>query len=190
MINIFFNRKGNKKMSRGKILREIFDWLKYIAIAVILALLINNFILINAEIPTGSMEKTIMTNDRLFAFRLSYILSEPKRGDIIVFKFPDNEDIPYVKRVIGLPGEEVEIVDGKVYVDSKLLDEPYLTTSPKGSYGPYSVPDDSYFMLGDNRNSSVDSRFWDNTFVNKEKILGKVFLRYWPKPGIISSKEN
>jgi signal peptidase I len=172
-------------MSKGKILREIVDWLKYIAIAVVLALLINNFVLINAEVPTGSMEKTIMVKDRLFAFRLSYVFSEPKRGDIVVFKFPDNETIPYVKRIIGLPGETVEIIDGKVYINDKLLDEPYLTVVPQGSWGPYHVPADSYFMLGDNRNTSVDSRFWENTYVHKDKILGKIFLRYWPNPKII-----
>lgn len=173
-------------MSGQKLIREILDWLKYIIIAVILALIINNFILINAEIPTGSMERTIMTNDRLFAFRLSYLFGEPKRGDIIVFKYPDNEEIPYVKRIIGLPGESVEIMDGKVYVDGELLLEPYLTTIARGTFGPYDVPPNSYFMLGDNRNSSIDSRYWDNPFVSKDKILGKVFLRYWPNPGIIS----
>jgi signal peptidase I len=173
-------------MSKGKIIREIFDWLKYIAIAVVLALLINNFVLINAEVPTGSMEKTIMINDRLFAFRLSYMFSKPQRGDIIVFKFPDNESIPYVKRIIGLPGETVEMTDGKVYIDGTLLEEPYLTVIPVGTYGPYTVPEDSYFMLGDNRNSSVDSRFWEHTFVHRDKILGKIFLRYWPDPKIIT----
>jgi len=173
-------------VSRGKIVKEILDWLKYIAIAVVLALLINNFVLINAEVPTGSMEKTIMTNDRLFAFRLAYAFTEPKRGDIIVFKFPDNESIPYVKRIIGLPGEKVEMINGEIFINDVRLDEPYILTELRGTYGPYFVPEDSYFMLGDNRNSSVDSRIWENTYVKKEKILGKVFFRYWPDPKIIS----
>ena len=173
-------------MSKGKIVKEIIDWLKYIAIAVILAILINNFILINAEVPTGSMEKTIMTNDRLFAFRLSYLFSDPQRGDIVVFKFPDDETIPYVKRVIGLPGEKLEILDGKVFINDDLLEEPYLNVIPKGSFGPYYIPSQKYFMMGDNRNSSVDSRYWDNTFADNKKILGKVFVRYWPKPKFIS----
>ena len=173
-------------MSKGKIIKEIIDWLKYIIIAVILAVLINNFILINAEIPTGSMEKTIMTDDRLFAFRLAYLFSDPQRGDIVVFKFPDDETVPYVKRVIGLPGDKVEILDGKVYINDDLIEEPYLNVIPKGTFGPYHVPNGKYFMMGDNRNSSVDSRYWDNTFVESKKILGKVFVRYWPKPKLIS----
>ena len=90
-----------------------------------------------------------------------------------IFKFPDDESQLYIKRVIGLPGDKVQIIDGKVYInDSETpLDEPYLPEPPEGDYGPYYVPEDSYFMLGDNRNWSKDSRFWTNTYVKKEKVL-------------------
>ena len=168
---------------------EVFSWIKTIVFAVVLAVLINRFVIVNAAVPTGSMENTIMPNDRIIALRLSYYFGEPERGDIVVFKYPDNEDVLYVKRVIGLPGDKVQIIDGKVYInDSETpLDEPYLPEPPEGDYGPYYVPEDSYFMLGDNRNWSKDSRFWTNTYVKKEKVLAKAIFRYYPfnKIGVI-----
>ena len=100
----------------------------------------------------------------------------------MIFKFPDDESKLYIKRVIGLPGDTVVIVDGKVYINgsSEPLDDSFCPEEPLGNFGPYSVPEGSYFMLGDNRNYSADSRFWQNTFVKREKILGKAVLRYWP----------
>ncbi len=162
--------------------KEILDWVKVISTALILSIVLNNFIIVNAEVPTGSMENTVMTKDRIFAFRLSYLLEEPKRGDIVVFPYPDDENINYLKRIIGLPGETVEIKDGKVYINNSTepLEEDYLKETPTGSFGPYIVPDDSYFMMGDNRNISLDSRYWKHTFVKRNKIMGKVVLRYYP----------
>ena len=149
----------------------------------------KNYVLINAVIPSASMEDTIMKGDRIFGSRLSYEFGEPQRGDIAIFKFPDDESQLYIKRVIGLPGDKVQIIDGKVYInDSETpLDEPYLPEPPEGDYGPYYVPEDSYFMLGDNRNWSKDSRFWTNTYVKKEKVLAKAIFRYYPfnKIGVI-----
>lgn len=153
-----------------------------IAIAVIAAFLINNFILFNANVPSGSMENTIMTGDRVFGFRLAYLFSEPERGDIVIFKYPDNESLNYIKRIIGLPGETVTIRGGQVYIndsDTPLV-EPYLPNTPYvQDYGPFEVPEGHYFMLGDNRNNSADSRYWNNTYVAKDKIEAKAFFRYW-----------
>ncbi|MFU0827063.1 MAG: Signal peptidase I [Lachnoclostridium sp.] len=161
---------------------EVLDWLKVILIALAISFILNNFVIVNAQVPTASMENTVMTHDRVFAFRLSYLFSDPKRGDIVIFPFPDDESQTYLKRIIGLPGETVEIKDGKVYINNSKepLQEDYLKEKPVGDYGPYKVPEDSYFMLGDNRNISLDSRYWKNTFVSKDKILGKVILRYYP----------
>lgn len=164
------------------ILRTIWEYAVSIGIAVIAAFLINNFILFNANVPSGSMENTIMTGDRVFGFRLAYLLSEPERGDIVIFKYPDNESLNYIKRIIGLPGETITIRDGLVYInDSQTpLEEPYLAETPyRQDYGPFEVPEGHYFMLGDNRNNSADSRFWNNTYVAKDKIEAKAFLRYW-----------
>lgn len=162
--------------------KEILDWLKVILAAVAISFILNNFVIVNAQVPTGSMENTVMTKDRVFAFRLSYLFENPQRGDIVVFPLPDDESQNYLKRIIGLPGDTVEIKDGKVYINNseEPLQEDYLKEKPTGDYGPYEVPEDSYFMLGDNRNISLDSRYWEHTFVKKNKIMGKVVLRYYP----------
>lgn len=171
--------KNDKK--KGGFKAELISWITTILVALILALGINNFLIVNAKVPTGSMENTIMPKDRIIANRLAYITSDPERGDIVVFKYPDDETVLYVKRIIGLPGDKVEVIDGKVYInDSKEpLQEDYLKEEMYGTYGPYYVPENCYFMMGDNRNDSLDSRFWENTFVQREKILGKVFFKYY-----------
>ena len=169
--------------------KEIISWIQVIAAAVVIALVLNNFIIANSRVPTGSMENTIMSHSRVIGSRLSYLAGNPDRGDVVIFRFPDDESVYYVKRVIGLPGETVEVVDGKVYINGSetSLDEPYLPEPMEGSYGPYEVPEGCYFMMGDNRNNSLDARFWDNTFVKKEKIVAKVLFCYYPfsKVGII-----
>ena len=164
-----------------------------IIIVVVIVTLVNSVVLINAKIPSESMEKTIMTGDRIFGFRLAYGLNldffgheiskkikDPERFDIVIFKYPDDESVDYLKRIIGLPGETVEIISGKVYINGELLDEPYLSEEPTGDFGPYQVPEDSYFMLGDNRAVSKDSRYWHNTYVKKEKIIANPVVMDWP----------
>lgn len=167
-------------MSDKRVRKEIFEWTATILAAVLVALFINNFIIVNATVPSSSMEKTIMTNDRVIGLRLAYRDSDPERGDIVIFKFPDNEKILYIKRVIGMPGETVEIHNGEVTIDGEILSEPYLTTTTEGDFGPYIVPEGHYFMMGDNRNNSADSRYWNNTYLSRDKIVGKAVLRYWP----------
>lgn len=161
---------------------ELFQWILTFAIAVIIALCVNRFVLVNAEIPSGSMENTIMTGDRVFGNRLAYTFSEPKRFDIIIFRYPDDENQLFIKRIIGLPGETVEIHDGQIFIDGS--DTPLKDVATKefmqGSFGPYTVPDNCYFVMGDNRNNSKDSRYWEHTFVTDDEIVGKAFLRYWP----------
>ncbi|MCI1959927.1 MAG: signal peptidase I [Clostridia bacterium] len=160
---------------------EILSWVKTIVFAILIALAINNFVIVNATVPTGSMENTIMPHDRIVALRLTYYFSSPKRGDIVVFKYPDDESTLYVKRVIGLPGETVEVKDGKVYINGSdtPLDDSFIKEKAVGDFGPYQVPEDCYFMMGDNRNNSLDSRFWVNKFVKRDKILGKVYFKYF-----------
>ena len=99
-----------------------------------------------------------------------------------MFKMPDNESKNYLKRIIGLPGEQVAIIDGKVYINGneEPLAENYLNVVPTGSYGPYVIPADSYFVMGDNRNRSYDSRYWDDKFVSKDQIIAKAIVDYYP----------
>lgn len=164
----------------NRIVKEIIEWIAVVVVAVVLAYFVNHFIIVNAIVPSSSMETTIMTGDRVIGNRLAYSFSEPERGDIIIFKFPDDESKLYIKRLIGLPGETVEIKEGKVFVDGEALDEPYLTVTTEGTFGPYTVPEGHYFMLGDNRNNSADSRYWNNTYLAREKIVGKAVFKYWP----------
>lgn len=178
---------GDKNTEKTSVKQEIAEWVVVVVLAVVFSVLINTFILINATVPTASMENNVMVGDRLFGYRLAYKKEGPKRGDIVIFKYPDDESQLFIKRVIGLPGETVNIVDGKVYIDDsdEPLNEPYLAQEMFGTFGPYTVPADSYFMLGDNRNYSRDSRFWDNQFVHRDKIIGKALIRYVPKIGKI-----
>lgn len=177
-----FENKSSHISKKDKIKKEIMSWVKTIIGALILVFILQNFVIINAHVPTESMVKTIEPGDNLITFRLSYLFSKPKRGDIIVFKYPDDKTQKFTKRIIGMPGEKVEIKDGKVYINDSTtpLHEPYVNGTPTGNFGPYYVPEGSYFMLGDNRENSLDSRYWKNTFLIEEDIYGKILFRYFP----------
>ena len=183
-------------------LREYFE---SIVIAVILALFIRTFVVQAFKIPTGSMEETLLIGDHLlvnkFVFGPSASAAERallpigtiKRRDVLVFKYPEEPDRDFIKRVIGLPGETVELREKKVYINGAPLDEPYVhfLSPPSGPselhevtsfdvrerYGPVTVPADHYFMMGDNRDNSQDSRYWG--FLPRENIKGKSLVIYW-----------
>ncbi|MBR6399926.1 MAG: signal peptidase I [Firmicutes bacterium] len=175
--------EGKKQpLTRAAVIKEIISWVETIGFAVLFAFLITTFLIVNAKVPSASMENTVMTGDRLIANRLSYIAQKPQRYDIVVFKFPDDESKLYIKRIIGLPGETVNIRNGQVYINDSteplrtdFLHEPMRTPDET-----YVVPDGCYFMMGDNRNRSSDSRMWNNKFVAEDKILGKAVFRYFP----------
>ena len=175
------NKKEETQKSTSAV-REILSWVLTFALAIGAAFLIKNYLIINADVPTGSMENTIMPGDRLIGNRLAFLKDTPERGDVVIFHYPDDEEELYVKRVIGLPGEVVEIKDGKVYIDGSptSLDDSFIPEKMIGSYGPYTVPENCYFMLGDNRNDSKDSRSWKNKFVRFDQIVGKAVVRYYP----------
>ena len=191
MENKIEDNKNKKKMDKKSIIKEIRDYVCLIILAFVLAFLMNKLVYANAQVPTGSMIPGVEPGDRLIVNRLAYLFEEPKRGDIVMFAFPDDEKDNYLKRIIGLPGEKVEIKDGLVYINDskKPLDEPYINDPPNGNYGPYNVPEGCYFMLGDNRDESKDARFWENKFVKKEKIVGKAWLKYYPHITILHSAE-
>ncbi len=176
--------QSNAEGKRTSVIREILGWVVPFVAAFLVALFIKNYIMINANVPSGSMENTIMTGDRLIGNRLAYLKSDPKRGDIIIFHYPDNEEEIYVKRVIGLPGETVEVRDAQIYINGYEvpLEETYLKEEWTVATGPYTfeVPDDCYLVMGDNRNDSWDARYWTNQYVEKDKILGKAVFAYWP----------
>lgn len=179
------NTDYNLKIDKQGLVKEILTWIVMIVGCLIMAKFINSFIIVNARVPSASMENTIMTNDRLMANRLAYTFSDPQLGDIIVFPAPDEPEKLYIKRVIGTPGDTVEIFDGMLYINDEPIDEPYLKEPMKIEEGPFNgpfvVPEGSYFMLGDNRNNSLDSRYWDHTYVPEDTILGKAMFTYHPK---------
>lgn len=172
-------KTSKKKNSLG---RELMEDVIMVLVVLVVVFLIKNFVLINAVIPSGSMENTIMTGDRVFGNRLTYRFGDPERGDIAIFRYPDDESELYIKRVMGLPGDTIEIKDGLLYLNNseEPLAEPYLKEIPTGDFGPYQVPEGCYFMLGDNRNKSNDSRMWENTYVTRENVLAKAVFRYYP----------
>ncbi len=170
--------------------KEIISWIQIIVAAVVIAFFLTTFIIANSRVPTGSMEPTIMSKSRVIGSRLAYLTDDPERGDVVIFHYPDDPSgkTYFVKRVIGLPGETVDIIDGKVYIDGSNtpLDEPYLA-EPMEPEEPmhFEVPEGCYFMLGDNRNNSRDARYWKNTYVEKDKIIAKVLFCYFPNPHMI-----
>lgn len=178
------NRNNDDREDEPSALGELVSWIMYFAVAIIIALFLKNFVIINATVPTGSMENTIMTNDCIMGFRLAYTISEPKRGDIIIFKYPDDETQKYVKRIIGLPGDNIYIENGEIYINGSVTpyQESYLKEEWVIANGPYEfqVPEDSYLVLGDNRNNSLDARYWTNKYVTKDKIIGKALFVYFP----------
>ena len=188
------NSEKFKKRKRRGMLPENFDWkkeavswIKLVIVAVIIVIAINKLVIINARVPTSSMEQTIHEKSRMMGSRLAYLFSKPEQGDIIIFRFPDNPKENYVKRVIGLPGEYVEVRNGVVYINDEPLEENYVyydtgIVDLKGDFAKTLIPEDSYFVLGDNRNNSKDSRFWKTThFVKESLILGKAMFSYYPK---------
>jgi len=181
--------KKNNKKSNGNWLKET---LSVILLAVIMAVAVKGFVIDTRVIPSESMVPTIEVGDRVIISRFAYWFdAEPERGDIVVFKAPEEfgkrvifgkvevrDDL--IKRVIGLPGDTVEVYDGYVYINGVPLAENYLNEQPDYTFGPVTVPDGSYWMLGDNRNESNDGHAWRESFVPEEDIKGKTILRYWP----------
>jgi signal peptidase I len=211
------SKKRKKKKEEEKTIKQtIIEYVVTIAVVLGIGLFVMNFVIVNAEIPSGSMENTIMPGERIFGNRLAYNFKDPERYDIIIFKYPDDESQLFIKRIIGLPGETVIITGGKVYavpagtdtgdesdnallienpmmyegtkvLDDSYIPEPMSTNDPTKTDLVFRVPEDSYFVLGDNRNHSRDSRYWNNSFVARDKIVGEAGFRYWPitKIGII-----
>ncbi|MFZ5596298.1 MAG: signal peptidase I [Bacillota bacterium] len=173
---------GKKPGPAGKILYAVEVILGIAMLALILSMV---FVFRFFYVPTGSMEPTLKANDRIVVNMMGYKYREPRRGDIVVFKYPLNKNRDYVKRLIGMPGEEVEIKNSKVFINGKELKEDYL---PPGvqcrNYGPVTVPENNYLMLGDNRANSEDSRMWGT--LPRELVMGKAVMIFWPRDRITS----
>ena len=155
------------------------EWVVPIAIALVIVLFLNKFVFILVTVPTGSMEDTIMPGDRLYVNEL-FDIKEAERGDILVFKSDELDEKRLVKRLIGLPGEKVEVKrDGTVYINDEKLDEPYAV---EAEYEDriFNVPEHSYLFFGDNRPISYDARYWENPYIDESKIIGEALFRFFP----------
>ena len=175
------------------------EYAESIAIAVLLALVIRTYLVQAFKIPSGSMEDTLAIGDHLLVSKFIYgtkipfvdarvlTIRDPRRGDVIVFEYPEDPSKDFIKRVVGVPGDVVEGKDKKVYVNGKHYENPHEVhkekdvipkeMNPRDTFGPLTVPADSYFVMGDNRDRSYDSRFWK--FVRRDQIKGLAFIKYW-----------
>ena len=166
-------------------------WLKDLAkefiFALITALLITQFVFTLPLVPSGSMIPTIKIGERVLVDKLTTWFVPVQRGEIVIFPCPDAPHEDYIKRVIGLPGETVLIREGNVYIDDVVLDEPYLVEDTRGTFGPYYVPEGHIFVMGDNRNTSADSRYWRSTpYVDLKDVSGRGRAIIWPLGSIRS----
>ncbi len=167
-------RERGIPMAKGLLL-AFWEFSKYVLLTAIITLLITKFVIINAFIPSESMEPTLSVGAYSLCLRASYWFMEPRRGDVVVFNWKENEQqIQMVKRIVGMPNDLIEINEGITFINGNRLEEPYLKeAAEKLDFGPYRVPENSYFCMGDNRNNSVDSRYWENPFVAREDILAQ-----------------
>jgi signal peptidase I len=186
------SRLGKNK----SVFREYFE---AICIAILLALFIRTFVVQAFKIPSGSMLPTLLIGDHLLVNKFIYgirvpftgkvlvPIKSPQHGDVVVFRFPKDRSIDYIKRVVGTPGDTVEIKDKKVFINGQAIEDPHAhftapavldaNASPRDNLGPILVPEQRIFVMGDNRDNSYDSRFWG--FVDERDILGKAFILYW-----------
>ena len=161
------------------LLKEIFSWIMTFVIAIILALLIRTFIFEVVQVKQSSMYPTLVEDERLICVKIGYKFSSPKRGDIVVIKIDENTD--YVKRIIACGGEKIKIENSKVYINGKELVEEYLEENLiYDDFSEVTVPEGCYFVMGDNRPGSKDSRDNSVGFIAKENIVGKVVFRLFP----------
>ncbi len=173
-------------ISKETLIREGREWANSIIVALVLTLIIRTFVVQAFKIPSGSMRPTLLEGDKLFVNKYIYRFKSPTAGDIVVFRYPVDPKKDFIKRLVASGGDQVEIRDGKIYVNGKVLDDPetfgkfyYYNHDPYGGPGEViKVPADNYFVLGDNSANSTDSRFWG--FVPKKNVLGKAIFRWWP----------
>lgn len=167
-------QKDGKELNEQSWILSTFRNIAVLTLYTLLIIILTRVIIMNAYVPSGSMENTLNVGDLLIGNRLAKTYH---RGDILVFKHGDNN---LVKRLIGLPGEHVEIKNNKVYIDGKELKEPYLKEEMNTNDQTFDVPEGEYLFFGDNRNNSLDARFWDYPYIMEKNIKARIVFRFWP----------
>lgn len=174
----------NETVNKKGAVRDTFD---SIIVAFVIAMIIRAFFVQAFKIPSGSMLETLQIGDHILVNKISYLIDTPKVGDIVVFEFPLDPGKDFIKRVVGTPGDTLKIVDKVLYRNGEKVDEPFAifesnvilpaSVSPRDNVNEFTVPKGLYFVMGDNRDYSLDSRFWG--FVSEETIVGRAFMIYW-----------
>lgn len=184
-------RPSAGRFGSGAVVNALVEAAKTLVGAAVLAVLIMTFVARAFTVDGPSMLPTLHNGERLMIDKISYRLREPQRGEIVVFRYPANPREHFIKRIIGLPGDVVEIRGGRVYINGVALEEPYLAAPTLGRFGPVRVPESRYFVLGDNRNNSEDSRYPQVGFVPRALLEGRALWRYWPitRMGLIRRPE-
>ena len=165
------------------IIRELFGWIIFIVLVVAASYVVVTFVGQRTQVSGESMETTLADGDHLIVDKISYRFRDPKRYDIVVFPYRYAENTYYIKRIIGLPGETVQITDGYVYINGTLPDEHYgnaVMNNPGLAAEPVTLGPDEYFVLGDNRNNSQDSRSANVGVIHRDELLGRAWIRIWP----------
>lgn len=165
------------------IIKELLGWIVFIFIVVAASYLVVTYVGQRTEVSGSSMETTLSDGDQLIVDKISYRFREPNRYDIVVFPYHYEENTYYIKRIIGLPGETVQIVDGTVWIDGQPLNEHYgneVMEDPGLAADPITLGDDEYFVLGDNRNNSQDSRAANVGLIQRDELLGRAWVKIWP----------
>ena len=177
------NREDFETEEKPNVMRELLSMLIYVGIVLAVTFLIITFVGQRTHVSGESMENTLEDGDQLIVDKLTYRFHDPERFDIIVFPFRYKENTYYIKRIIGLPGETVQIVDGDIYINGEVLEESYgreVIRDPGLAAEPIALGDDEYFVLGDNRNYSSDSRDPSVALIHRKEIIGRAWLRIWP----------
>lgn len=166
-----------------EIIKELAGWLLYIVLIIALTWIVVTFVGQRTEVSGSSMETTLSDKDQLIVDKMTYRFRDPKRYDIVVFPYQYQDNTYYIKRIIGLPGETVQILSGMVYIDGMRLDEHYgneVMENPGIAEEPLTLGEDEYFVLGDNRNNSSDSKASDVGLIHRKDLIGRAWIRVWP----------
>ena len=166
-----------------EIIKELAGWLLYIVLIIAFTWFVVTFVWQRTEVSGSSMETTLSDKDQLIVDKMTYRFRDPKRYDIVVFPYQYQDNTYYIKRIIGLPGETVQILSGMVYIDGMRLDEHYgneIMENPGIAEEPLTLGEDEYFVLGDNRNNSSDSRASDVGLIHRKDLIGRAWIRVWP----------
>ena len=166
-----------------EIIKELAGWLLSIVLIIAFTWFVVTFVGQRTEVSGSSMETTLSDKDQLIVDKMTYRFRDPKRYDIVVFPYQYQDNTYYIKRIIGLPGETVQILSGMVYIDGMRLDEHYgneIMENPGIAEEPLTLGEDEYFVLGDNRNNSIDSRASDVGLIHRKDLIGRAWIRVWP----------